>query len=87
MTDAVNVPHLDTGKERQARIAGGLLIALAVFVTGVFGLGLEGVATFRLSRPTEAMALPNLVVPAQGRKTLAPEALLALVFPLSTTLK
>ena len=66
MTDAVNVPYLDTGKERQARIVGGLLIGLAVFVTGVFGLGLEGVATFRLSRPNEALALPDMMVPAQG---------------------
>jgi len=53
-----------TGEERKARIVGGLLIALALFTIFVFGMDLSGDATFRLSRPTDRWALPNLVVPA-----------------------
>lgn len=57
--------RIDTGKQRRARIVGGLLIALALFVVFVFGMGLTGEATFRLSRPTDPWALPDLVVPAE----------------------
>jgi ABC-type uncharacterized transport system permease subunit len=53
---------LDTSGQRQARIVGGVLIGLALLV--LFVLGAEGDATFRLSRPTDPWALPNLVVPA-----------------------
>lgn len=53
---------IDTSKLRQSRIVGWLLIALALFV--VFVLGAQGDATFRLSRPNDPFALPNLVVPA-----------------------
>ena len=31
-----------------------------------FGLGIEGQATFRLSRPTDPFALPNLILPAHS---------------------
>ena len=55
---------IETVKARQARHAGIVLIALAVFVTYVFGLGTEGDATFRLSRPTDPWAMGDLVVPA-----------------------
>ncbi|MBC58533.1 MAG: ABC transporter permease [Confluentimicrobium sp.] len=65
-----------TGKERQARIAGGVLIALAVLVGLVFAQGTVGDATFRLSRPNDPMAVPNLVVPA-GPFTYLAAALLA----------
>ena len=58
------VAKIDSGKERQARIVGGLLIALALFTVVVFGLDLSGDATFRLSRPTDPWALPDLIVPA-----------------------
>ncbi|NNU81148.1 ABC transporter permease [Halovulum dunhuangense] len=49
---------------RGARVAGMALIGLAVLVALVFAPGLEGAATFRLSRPTDPWALPDLVVPA-----------------------
>ena len=56
--------RIDTTGDRQARIAGIALLALAVFVTWVFGLGTEGDATFRLSGPRDAIAVPDLVLPA-----------------------
>ncbi|MGC9369164.1 MAG: ABC transporter permease [Paracoccaceae bacterium] len=52
------------GRQRQARITGAVLLGLAALVAVVFAPGLEGDATFRLSRPNEPFALPNLVVPA-----------------------
>jgi ABC-type uncharacterized transport system permease subunit len=58
------VSKIQTAKARSARRAGMVLIALAVFVTYTFGIGTEGDATFRLSRPTDPFALGNLVVPA-----------------------
>ncbi|CUH67785.1 urea ABC transporter, permease protein UrtB [Thalassovita gelatinovora] len=61
---SIATQHIETGKQRQSRIIGGLLILLAIFVVVVFGWGLSGDATFRLSRPTDPFALPNLVVPS-----------------------
>ncbi len=55
---------IDTGKARQARIVGFLLIGFAIFTVFVFGMETTGDATFRLSRPRDPFALPNLVVPA-----------------------
>lgn len=55
---------LNTGKARQARIAGIVLLGLSVLVALVFGTDSTGDATFRLSRPTDPWALPNLAVPA-----------------------
>lgn len=55
---------LDTAKVRQARITGWILLGLAVLAALVFAAGSEGVATFRLSRPNDRWALPNLQVPA-----------------------
>lgn len=54
----------DARKARQARITGAALLALSVLVLFVFGMDASGDATFRLSRPTDTWALPNLVVPA-----------------------
>lgn len=54
-------PPISAGN-RRSQIVGGVLIALALFV--VFVLGADGDATFRLSRPNDPLALPNLVVPA-----------------------
>lgn len=48
----------------RTRVTGAILIALAVFVAGIFSYGVTGDASFRLSRPNDAWALPNLVVPA-----------------------
>jgi general nucleoside transport system permease protein len=56
--------RIDTGEQRRARIVGGILIALALFVVVVFGLDATGDATFRLSRPNDVWALPDLIVPS-----------------------
>ncbi|HSG54163.1 MAG TPA: hypothetical protein VLA45_01825, partial [Paracoccaceae bacterium] len=55
---------LDTRERRRARITGAVLVALGGFVVAVFGLRVSGDATFRLSRPGDPLALPDLVVPA-----------------------
>ncbi len=68
MTAATDLPQqtkLDTGRERQARIAGIVLIVLAALVLFAFVPDATGHATFRLSRPTDALPLPDLAVPAQ----------------------
>jgi simple sugar transport system permease protein len=59
-----NIRKTDTRKERQARVVGVLLLMLSVLVVAVFGLETTGDAIFRLSHPTDALVLPNLVVPA-----------------------
>jgi general nucleoside transport system permease protein len=63
-TATVSTDKIDTSKTRQARIAGGALLALAVLVTWVFSFETTGDAVFRLSRPTDALVVPDLVVPA-----------------------
>jgi simple sugar transport system permease protein len=55
---------LDTIKRRQTLITGWLLLALAVFVAGVFGLESAGDATFRLAVAGDMFPVPDLVVPA-----------------------
>ncbi|HVY19658.1 MAG TPA: ABC transporter permease [Bauldia sp.] len=55
---------LDSIRRRQTVIIGWLLIALAVFVVGVFGIESSGSASFRLTLPGDAFAIPDLVVPA-----------------------
>jgi simple sugar transport system permease protein len=66
LTETAAIPEgkIDTRKTRQARIAGGALLALAVLVTWVFSFETTGDAVFRLSRPTDALPIPNLVLPA-----------------------
>ncbi|HEX9569490.1 MAG TPA: ABC transporter permease [Rhodospirillales bacterium] len=64
MTEALSAHGLDQFKRRQTLITGWLLLGLAVFVAGVFGLDSFGSATFRLSLPNDAFPIPNLVVPA-----------------------
>ncbi len=56
--------RIDTAGARASRHAGFVLIALAALVTWTFAIGAEGEATFRLSRPGDALALGDLVVPA-----------------------
>lgn len=51
-----------TGLDRRARYTGGALVLLALFVVAVFGPGASGDATFRLSRPGDALVLGDLVV-------------------------
>lgn len=62
-----NIPmKLDIGEQRQARITGTVLIGLSILVALVFAMDSEGLAVFRLSRPTDTLPLPNLAVPAQS---------------------
>ena len=49
---------------KQTQLIGYILIALGIFSTLVFSVGVEGDAVFRLSRPRDPFALQNLVVPA-----------------------
>jgi simple sugar transport system permease protein len=78
MTDVVlgGLRDLDPSRRRRSLATGSVLIGLAVFVVLVFGVGTTGDAVFRLSLPRDAMALPNLVVPAAQYAYLA-SALLA----------
>lgn len=55
---------LSNSRQRQARISGAVLLGLAALVALVFAQDVAGEATFRLSRPNDPLALPNLVVPA-----------------------
>lgn len=67
VTPSVPPPvKLDIGKRRQARVTGFVLIGLAILVAGVFARGAVGDAVFRLSRPGDTLALPDLMVPAQA---------------------
>jgi simple sugar transport system permease protein len=49
---------------RQSLTIGIILLGIALFVAGVFAIGSEGVAVFRLSHPRDALQLPHLAVPA-----------------------
>lgn len=49
---------------RQSRTTGIILLGIALFVAGVFAIGSEGVAVFRLSHPRDTLQLPPLAVPA-----------------------
>ncbi len=55
---------MGSADKRRARIIGGILLVMAGFVIIVFGYGTPGVATFRLSRPDDAIMIGNLVVRA-----------------------
>ncbi len=67
-TDAVmtaaETRKLDTAALRQSRIAGVILIILALITALIFSQVSGDNAVFRLSRPTDPWVLPNLVVPA-----------------------
>jgi simple sugar transport system permease protein len=54
----------DPVRMRQTRVVGVILLLLSAFVAWVFGAGTEGVATFNLTRPTDALPIGPLVVPA-----------------------
>ncbi len=55
---------LDTAALRQSKIAGVILIFLALVTALVFAQVEGGDAVFRLSRPSDPWVLPDLVVPA-----------------------
>lgn len=62
-----NIPvKLNIGEQRQARITGSILTGLAILVALVFAADSDGFAIFKLSRPTDALPLPDLAVPAQS---------------------
>ncbi|MGH1366996.1 MAG: ABC transporter permease [Maritimibacter sp.] len=54
---------LDGAAGRRARITGAVLIGLALLVLFVLDVAAGEVATFKLSRPRDAIVLGNLVVP------------------------
>lgn len=65
LRDTSHAPSgLDQIKRRQTLITGWLLLALAVFVAGVFGIGISGDADFRLALAGDMFAVPDLIVPA-----------------------
>lgn len=61
---AVPTPRIDTAKKRHAYVTGGILLGLAILTVLLFVPDAAGVATFRLSRPTDAFPVPNLVLPS-----------------------
>ena len=66
---------MDTGASRQSRVAGIILIALALLTALVFAQVGEGDAVFRLSRATDRFVLPDLAIPAGPFNWLAAAAL------------
>lgn len=54
---------LDKARRRQTRVTGGVLISLGILIAVFLAPDAAGVATFRLSRPTDVWPVPNLVVP------------------------
>ncbi len=74
-TPSTTATRIKTGKLRQARITGGILIALAALVALVFGAGSSGDAVFRLSRASDPIVVPNLIVPATAFNYIAAAAL------------
>ena len=61
MTEKTSNSYADI---KQTQLVGYILIILGIFTTLVFSVGLDGEAIFRLSRPRDPFALPNLIVPA-----------------------
>ncbi|NKB28206.1 MAG: ABC transporter permease [Rhodobacteraceae bacterium] len=76
IADTTAPVRVDSGKKRQARITGIVLLGCAVLVALVFLPETTGDATFRLSRPTDRFAIGNLVVPG-GPFLYAATAILA----------
>ena len=60
----VEAEDREIGGQLRTRVRGGILVALAASVAVVFGLDSSGNAVFRLSRPNDPMAVPDLVLPA-----------------------
>ncbi len=54
---------LDKARQRQTRVTGIILIAIALLLALFLAPGAVGDATFRLSRPNDVWPVPNLVVP------------------------
>ena len=58
--------NIEEKKTKKSIIVGLCLIVLGSIIYIFLGLNIEGYATFRLSRPTDPFALPNLILPAQS---------------------
>ncbi len=63
MMNNLNNNKIDNIKTKKSMIIGLSLIFFGSVIYLFFGLGVEGQATFRLSRPTDPFALPNLILP------------------------
>ena len=64
--DNTNKNNIKENKTKKSVILGLCLIALGSIIYIFLGLNIEGYATFRLSRPTDPFALPNLILPAHS---------------------
>ena len=58
--------NIEGKKTKKSIIVGLCLIVLGSIIYIFLGLNIEGYATFRLSRPTDPFALPNLILPAHS---------------------
>ena len=61
-----NKNNIEKNTTKKPIIVGLCLIALGCIIYIFLGLNIEGYATFRLSRPTDPFALPNLILPAHS---------------------
>ena len=57
---------IEEKKTKKSIIVGLCLIVLGSIIYIFLGFNIEGYATFRLSRPTDPFALPNLILPAHS---------------------
>ena len=57
---------IEEKKTKKSIIVGLCLIVLGSIIYIFLGLNIDGYATFRLSRPTDPFALPNLILPAHS---------------------
>ena len=64
--NTLNKNEIENTKSKRSKIIGLSLIFFGFVIYLFFGLGIEGQATFRLSRPTDPFALPNLILPAHS---------------------
>ena len=58
--------NIEGKKTKKSIIVGLCLIVLGSIIYIFLGLNIDGYATFRLSRPTDPFALPNLILPAHS---------------------
>ncbi len=58
--------NIEEKKTKKSIIVGLCLIVLGSIIYIFLGFNIEGYATFRLSRPTDPFALPNLILPAHS---------------------
>ena len=61
-----NKNNIEKNTTKKPIIVGLCLIALGCIIYIFLGLNIEGYANFRLSRPTDPFALPNLILPAHS---------------------